>query len=220
MASPGTTPGQPVLQDRFAMKFDLHMHTLRYSPDSETDPFELLKAARRAGLDGIVITEHDCLWPEAELDELRAAEPGLIILGGMEVTGRGGDVLVYGVTDGSTLPRGIGWGELVKEVHRQGGAAVAAHPNRWGQPFEKVVRDSGAELDGIEVMSNNMDADLRREAQELLKRYPEYAQLGNSDSHAPWSVGCCFTVFDAEIRTNADLVAAIRAKKGLAKVNA
>ena len=201
------------------MKFDLHLHTSRHSPDSETDPFELLKSARRAGLDGIVLTEHDYLWPEAELEELRAAEPELVILGGIEVTGRGGDMLVYGIADASTLPRGIGWGELVKEVHRQGGAAVAAHPNRWGQPFEKVVRDSGAELDGIEVMSNNMDEDLRRQAQELLKKYPRYAQLGNSDSHAAWSVGCCCTEFDATIRTSADLVAAIRANAGVAKIN-
>lgn len=206
--------------DRIEMKFDLHLHTSRHSPDSETDPFDLLKSARRAGLDGIVITDHDYLWPESELDELRAAEPSLVILGGIEVTGRGGDMLVYGITDASTLPRGIGWGDLVKEVHRQGGVAVAAHPNRWGQPFEKVVRDSGAELDGIEVMSNNMDEELRREAQVLLKKYPHYAQLGNSDSHAPWSVGCCCTEFDAAIRTSADLVAAIRGRKGKAMINA
>ena len=201
------------------MKFDLHLHTSRHSPDSETDPFELLKSARRAGLDGIVLTEHDYLWPEAELEELRAAEPELVILGGIEVTGRGGDMLVYGIADASTLPRGIGWGELVKEVHRQGGAAVAAHPNRWGQPFEKVVRDSGAELDGIEVMSNNMDRELRVQAAELLKKYPNFAQLGNSDSHAPWSVGCCYTEFDAVIRTSADLASAIRGRKGVAKEN-
>lgn len=201
------------------MKFDLHLHTSRHSPDSETDPFDLLRAARKAGLDGVVLTEHDYLWPEEELEELRAAEPGLVILGGIEVTGRGGDMLVYGITDASTLPRGIGWGDLVKEVHRQGGAAVAAHPNRWGQPFERVVRDSGAAIDGIEVMSNNMDDELRREAQDLLKSYPHYAQLGNSDSHAPWSVGCCCTLFDAEIRTSAELVTAIRARKCRALVN-
>jgi predicted metal-dependent phosphoesterase TrpH len=202
------------------MKFDLHLHTSRHSPDSETDPFDLLRAARKAGLDGVVLTEHDYLWPEDELEELRAAEPGLVILGGMEVTGRGGDMLVYGIQDASTLPRGIGWGDLVREVHRQGGVAVAAHPNRWGQPFERVVRDAGVELDGIEIMSNNMDEDLRAQARELLQRYPHYAQLGNSDSHAPWSVGCCCTEFDAEIRTSADLVAAIRGRKGIAKLNA
>jgi predicted metal-dependent phosphoesterase TrpH len=201
------------------MKFDLHLHTRRHSPDSVTDPFDLLRAAEAAGLGGVVLTEHDYCWPDDELAELRAAAPGLVVLSGMEVTGRGGDVLVYGITDPRTLPRGIGWGDLCREVHRQGGAAVAAHPNRWGQPFEQVVRDAGAELDGIEVMSNNMEPELRARAQELLRKYPHFAQLGNSDSHAPETVGCCYTDFAAEIRTSADLVAAIRGRRGVARAN-
>lgn len=201
------------------MKFDLHLHTARHSPDSVTDPFELLRSAKAAGLDGVVITEHDYWWPDAELEELREAAPDLVILAGVEVTARGGDVLVYGLTDHRAFPKGIGWGELCREVHRQGGVAVAAHPNRWGQPFEKVVRDSGAELDGIEVMSNNMEPELRARAAELLRKYPGLAQLGNSDSHAPGTVGCCYTEFDAVIRTAADLVAAIRERKGVARVN-
>ena len=81
------------------MKFDLHMHTARHSPDADTDPFDLVRAAIQAGLDGIVITEHDFLWPQEELDELRAAAPQLVILAGVEVTGRGGDMLCYGITD-------------------------------------------------------------------------------------------------------------------------
>lgn len=201
------------------MKFDLHMHTARHSPDADSDPFDLVDAAIQAGLDGIVITEHDWLWTEAELEELRRFAPQLVILAGVEVTGRGGDVLCYGISDPFALPRGIAWPELCREVHRQGGACVAAHPNRWNQPFEKLVADLKPELDGIEVMSNNMDTDLRKKAQKLLQKFPEFAQLGNSDSHQPETVGCCYTEFDAIIRTNADLVAAIKAKKGIAKVN-
>lgn len=198
------------------MKFDLHMHTRRYSHDAESDPLELVRAAVRAGLDGIVITEHDFLWPESELEELRAAAPNLVILAGIEVTARGGDVLCYGLTDPFAVPRGIGWVELSREVARQGGVAIAAHPNRWGQPFEKLIRELQPEFHGIEVMSNNMDADLRRQAAELLVKFPHFAQLGNSDSHHPETVGCCYTVFDAVIRTPADLVAAIRQNKGRA----
>lgn len=201
------------------MKFDLHMHTARHSPDADSDPFELVEAAIKAGLDGIVITEHDFLWPEDELEELRAFAPGLVILAGVEVTGKGGDMLCYGVTDPLALPRGIEWGKLTREVHRQGGACVAAHPNRWNQPFEQLVKEQAPELDGIEVMSNNMDVDLRTRAADLLRRFPHLAQLGNSDSHQPSTVGCCYTDFDAEIRSNADLVAAIRGKKGVARVN-
>lgn len=201
------------------MKFDLHLHTNRHSPDSVTPPLELLRRATAAGLDGVVLTEHDYLWTEDELAELRAAAPNLVVLAGVEVTGRGGDVLCYGVTNPFALPKGAGWKEITREVHRQGGAAVAAHPYRWGQPFDKVLKDSGAELDGVEVMSNNMDAELRTQAAGLLVRYPHFAQLGNSDSHAPDTVGCCYTEFAATIRTSADLVAAIRGRLGVAKVN-
>jgi len=201
------------------MKFDLHMHTARHSPDADSDPFDLVKAAIKAGLDGIVITEHDYLWTEEELQQLRAFAPHLVILAGVEVTGRGGDVLCYGITDPTAIPRGIEWPVLCREVHRQGGACIAAHPNRWDQPFEKILREQQPELDGIEVMSNNMDAGLRTRAAELLQKYPHFAQLGNSDSHQPETVGCCYTDFAAVIRTNAELVAAIRERKGVARVN-
>jgi predicted metal-dependent phosphoesterase TrpH len=201
------------------MKFDLHLHTSRHSPDSVTDPFDLLASARAAGLDGVVLTEHDYFWPDKELEELRAAAPDLVILSGIEVTGRGGDVLVYGITNPFSLSKGIAWPELCREVHRQGGVAVAAHPNRWGQPFERLLRDPGVEFDGIEVMSNNMDPDLRARAAELLVKHPYFAQLGNSDSHAPETVGCCYTDFDYDIRTARDLVAGIRGRKGIARQN-
>src|SRR5918993_4091100 len=118
------------------MKFDLHMHTRRYSPDSEIDPCALVRRAREVGLDGIVITEHDRLWPEAELDELRRAAPDLVVLGGVEVSGRGGDVLCYGVSDLTGLRRGTPWGELCREVERQGGGALAGPPYPGGPGFD------------------------------------------------------------------------------------
>jgi predicted metal-dependent phosphoesterase TrpH len=200
------------------MRFDLHMHTSRYSPDSVIKPFELIERARAVGLDGIVITEHDRLWPEHELDELRAKAKSLVVLAGVEVTGRGGDMLCYGVSDLSALPRGVPWGELTREVHRQGGVCVAAHPYRWGQPFDDLLEEQQPLLAGIEMLSNNMDEELRAKAAALKKRRPEFTGLGNSDAHEVAVVGCCYTEFNAVIRSNADLVAAIRGGKTVPKV--
>ena len=75
------------------------------------------------------------------------------------------------------------------------------------------------ELDGIEVMSKNMDAHCGQRPRSSSRSTRSSHSCGNSDSHAAWSVGCCYTDFDAEIRTNAALVAAIKGKKGIAKVN-
>src|SRR5262247_3997074 len=121
------------------MKFDLHLHTSRHSPDSRMEPSAMCRRAREVGLDGVVITEHDWLWTEEELQELRAAAPDLIVLAGIEVSSRQGHILVYGVHDPFALPRGIGVAALCKEAHRQGGVAVAAHPFRWGQPFADIL---------------------------------------------------------------------------------
>ncbi len=201
------------------MKFDLHLHTSRHSPDSVINPFELLDRARAAGLDGVVITEHHYLWPEDELAELRAAAPDLVVLSGVEVTGVGGDVLVYGVSDPFAVPRGMEWPDLVREVHRQGGAAVLAHPYRWGQPIDELLETKTAEFDGLERMSNNMDAGLRAKAAALHGRFPRWAGLGNSDAHDPEVVGVCYTEFATEVRTTADLVAAIRSGRCRPRVN-
>jgi len=192
------------------MTFDLHMHTSRYSPDSVIDPVQLVRRAKAVGLDGIVVTEHDRLWPEHELEELRRLQPDLVVLGGVEISGRGGDMLCYGVTDLTDLRRGVPWRDLVAEVRRQGGVVVAAHPYRWGQNFDALLEEEGVTLDGVEVMSNNMDPDLRKAAAKFASRQPTYATLGNSDAHELDVVGRCRTVFGAEIRTMTDLTRAIR----------
>jgi predicted metal-dependent phosphoesterase TrpH len=194
------------------MLFDLHMHTTRHSPDSMMDPFVLVRRALEIGLDGVVITEHDWLWTDAELDELRTAAPGLVVLAGIEVSACEGHFLVYGVTDSSRVPRGIGVTALCREIHRQGGVVVAAHPFRWGQPFDDILREEQPQLDGLEMMSSNMDADCRRRTAEVQRR-TNLAGLGNSDAHHEDILGFCRTDFAVPIQTMADLIAAIRERK-------
>ena len=201
------------------MKFDLHIHTTRHSPDSEMDPFIMLRRARALGLDGVVITEHDWLWTGDELDELRAAAPGLVVLAGVEVSTRQGHFLVYGVKNPFAVPRGIGVAELCREMHRQGGAVVAAHPFRWGQRFDDILARDRPELDGLELMTNNMDADCRRRAAEIYARR-RLAGLGSSDAHHEDTLGVCYTEFDAAIRDVRDLVEAIRGRKAAARERA
>jgi predicted metal-dependent phosphoesterase TrpH len=197
------------------MKFDLHLHTTRHSPDSQMDPPVMLQRARELGLDGVVITEHDWLWTEEELEVLRALAPDLVVLSGVEVSAREGHFLAYGVTNPFAVPRGIGVADLCREVHRQGGVVVAAHPFRWGQPFDEILREKRPELDGLEVMSNNMDEGCRRRAAEV-RQATGLPGLGNSDAHHENTLGVCYTDFAPAIRSNRDLVEAIRGGKAVA----
>ena len=188
----------------------MHLHTRRYSPDSEINPFSLVRRAYDLGLMGVVITEHDCLWPPDELEELRVATPGIQVYSGIEVSAHEGHFLCYGVHDASKLPKGIHLKDLCGEVHAQGGVIVAAHPYRWGQDFDEILRQEPL-LDGIEIMSSNMDNKLRQRARACHAHHQQpWARLGNSDGHQLPVVGCCYTVFPEPIRDQTDLLEAIR----------
>jgi predicted metal-dependent phosphoesterase TrpH len=198
-----------------AVKFDLHVHTTRHSPDSRMDPLTMTRRACALGLDGVVITEHDWLWTEPELEVLRELHPELVILAGIEVSAREGHFLVYGVSNPFAVHRGIGVAALCQEVHRQGGAVVAAHPFRWGQPFTDILRRERPELDGLELMTSNMDADCRRRAAAVRKEY-NLAGLGSSDAHQEDVLGFCYTEFPGTITGMPDLVDAIRGGRAAA----
>src|SRR4051812_3399664 len=191
------------------MKFDLHLHTSRHSPDSSMDPRVMLCRAQELGLDGLVITEHDWLWTEDELNELRAEAPGLVVLSGIEVSTRQGHFLVYGVKNPFAVPRGINVADLCREMHRQGGAVVAAHPFRFGQKFRDILHSHRPELDGLELISSNMDADCRKKAADVFARN-QWAGFGNSDAHHEDVLGVCYTEFEGNVRDMNDLVDAIR----------
>jgi predicted metal-dependent phosphoesterase TrpH len=197
------------------MKFDLHMHTTRHSPDSRMDPLAMCRRAEAIGLNGVVITEHDWLWTEDELNELRRAHPDLVILAGIEVSAREGHFLVYGVHNPFALPHGIGVSNLCREVHRQGGAVVAAHPYRWRQPFDQILAEQRPDLDGLELMTSNMDEECRRQAA-LVNKQLGLCGLGSSDAHDEDVLGFCYTEFHADIRNSVDLVATIRSRRAVA----
>src|SRR5262249_8125023 len=138
--------------------------------------------------------------------------PGLVILAGVEVSAREGHFLAYGVTDPFRVPRGIGCADLCREVHRQGGAGGAAHPVRWRQRVGESNEKQRPRIDGMELMTNNMDAECRRLAARTHARLG-VAGLGSSDAHDEEILGFCYTQFARPIRDVADLVEAIRSRQ-------
>jgi predicted metal-dependent phosphoesterase TrpH len=147
---------------------------------------------------------------------LRELHPGLVVLSGIEVSAREGHFLAYGVTNPFAVPRGIGVAELCHEVHRQGGAVVAAHPFRWGQPFEEILARHRPRLDGLELMTNNMDTECRQRAVQVRDRLG-LTGLGSSDAHDEAVLGYCYTEFAGIVRDMADLVEAIHSRRATAR---
>ena len=93
------------------MKFDLHMHTRRYSPDSDIDPFDLVR--RRSRPEGIVITGTTASG-RGELDELRRARRVSSCWAVSRCPAEWRPVC-YGVSDLTNLRR-MAWGELCRRL--------------------------------------------------------------------------------------------------------
>jgi predicted metal-dependent phosphoesterase TrpH len=195
------------------MRFDHHLHTSRHSPDSEIDPLELVERAAEIGLDGVVITEHDYQWEAGELGELAERAAPLLVFSGAEVSAREGHFLVYGLPALDEVPPGVELADLVRVVRRHGGAIVAAHPFRWGQPFEAIVAEHGPVFDALELVSKNITAEMRSRTEALLRSYP-MGTTGSSDSHEIATIGCYFTEFAGPVRSMQDFVAALRGRRG------
>ena len=52
---------------------DMHVHTVRGAADSSLTPDELIEEARRIGLTGVNISEHDRVWEPHPLEEFRGS---------------------------------------------------------------------------------------------------------------------------------------------------
>jgi predicted metal-dependent phosphoesterase TrpH len=192
------------------MRFDHHLHTAKHSPDSSIDPRELIEHARRIGLDGVVITEHDYQWEAEELGDLAARAGPLRVFSGVEVSAQEGHFLVYGLPSLEGVVPGITLAELLPIVLRHQAAIVAAHPFRWDQPFDQIVAHHGPVFDALELVSNNITTEMRQRTAALLHELPMRA-TGSSDAHDLGTLGCYFTEFDQSIDTLADFVAALHA---------
>ena len=76
---------------------DMHLHTTRGASDSMLDPDDLIAEARRVGLTGVNITEHDRMWESWDLSPFRKKHEGIFVSNGMEVSTDMGHILAVGL---------------------------------------------------------------------------------------------------------------------------
>ena len=188
------------------MHIDLHSHTAVWSTDSNLLPHDLIVQSAERGLDGVVLTEHDVVWPAERVAALNESST-ILVLSGVEVTTELGHVLVYGLP---TLTPRISEARLLRERCDEHGALMfLAHPAR--DPGLRVPPDAFRELfDGVEGL-NGCDGPLQNQSAASRGRNLPLPPIGGSDCHALHEVGTAATEFDGEIATMAELVAALRA---------
>jgi thiamine kinase-like enzyme len=178
---------------------EIHCHTAEHSSCSHVSATDLVRQVCRGGLEGIVITDHHYLWPQAELITLKreaGAPDFFLILSGQEVfTSDMGDILIYGARD--TIPKGTSLLRIRTEYPEA--ALILAHPYRNGKkPGQDVLKNTL--LDGVEIFSSNHSVSDNTRGLRDWHRYKFVATAG-TDTHGAKYAGLYPTLFDHPVET-------------------
>ncbi len=190
--------------------FDLHVHSW-FSADAADPPEKLIAAAKRRGLSGIAITDHDTCEAHAYcLEKGLSREDGLpvddfLIVPGVEVSTLDGHLLCIG----TTLPD-LSTSEAIDvchEINRRGGVPIPAHPfDQWRSGIRGLVLDHLP----IKVLEGFNAAVTSRSFNQRALAYAQKRGLvttASSDAHHASAVGVSHTAFELPELSVAALVA-------------
>lgn len=191
-------------------KLDLHVHT-EISYDAVGSCEEVLEHAKKAGLDGLAITEHHD-YEKSEIFIEMAPLYGLVAFAGAEVGTKAGHLLLFSEDIGR-------WNrfkgslndpqEVIDAVNAAGGAVVSAHPFRMAFGFGGAAIRALRGLAALEGCNGDNTAEENRLAVALAGEMA-LPCTGGSDAHHPREIGRCYTIFDQPITGMPQLVSALR----------
>jgi len=196
---------------------DIHIHTKPLSADSNLAAGEAIREAKRLGLDGICLTEHNKSWAHEDIEALRS-QWDFPVFRGVEVDTIEGHVVVFGLY--RDFEGVIRVEELRKAVIEEQGVMIAAHPFKGFRAFgfselnltpeqgsKRPVFKSVDVIEGFNGKSNEKENRLAQEVGNLLG----LKVTGGSDAHNLEEVGRCVTIFKSEIYTERELIAELKA---------
>lgn len=189
-------------------KYDLHIHTV-YSGCSNIRPEKLLRIAKKRKLNGIAVTDHNTIKGGLETKRLNKDRNFEVIVGS-EIKTSAGEIIGYYLKKEIKERDPV---KVIKEIHKQGGFAVIAHPfsHGWIRKHLKVDLKELKGLDGVETHNaRNMFSWENFYATVAAEKY-KLARIGGSDAHFLYEVGRGYTLF------NGDLKSAVKKRKTDAK---
>jgi len=200
-------------------KIDLHVHT-SLGGDSIIAPEDLVPRCLEVGLDAVCVTEHHSYFLSNPYKKI-SLDTGFPIFQGLEYRAREGHLLIFGVkADLEDLPKMLTMQWAVDWVQTKGGVAIPAHPYQNGMihgfPGDKVLDLEG--LFALETLNASLSSEENHRAVKAAGQLGLKGVAG-SDAHGPTVLGRAYTEFPEEIRTEEELVLALREEEFLPSWN-
>lgn len=168
---------------------DFHVHT-KYSFDSIMPPKLVIELARRRGLDGVAIVDHDTIAGAlATIEANRYSD--FTVIPGIEIKSDLGDVIALYV---HRDVRSRAFADVIAEIHEQGGLAYVPHPVRTFGPNLPQIHARHPQVDLWELYNGRYEGRDFCEAQNVFRALGIEGALCGSDAHNPWEIGALRTL--------------------------
>lgn len=174
------------------MILDLHIHS-RYSFDSMLKPSRIIDVAKRRGLDGIAITDHETIRGGFEAKKINQ-DPNFVVIVGCEVNTEVGDVIGLFLKEEIQSKNSI---EVMKEIKEQEGITILPHPYR-GHKLSKRLVESADIIEGFNSRSNKVE---NEKAMALATKCNKPFVAG-SDAHFASEIGLSQTYIEGDMSSD------------------
>jgi len=179
------TSGIMPMSIKLNMKFDLHTHSYK-SFDSLSSIENIIKYAKKRGLNGIAITDHEVLTSDDVMDIARRND--IWIIKGIEARTEIGDIIGLFISKELKSRKAL---DLLNEIHDQGGVATLPHPFKYMKYMNYYPENVLEKIDAVEIVN------ARWQDMNLFANNPKVKQLlsivrgrsAGSDSHFPFELG-------------------------------
>lgn len=166
------------------MKIDLHIHS-RYSSDGSLCPEDIIKIARKKGLDGIAVTDHDTVRGGLEAKKLETDD--FIVIAGAEIKTDRGELI------GLFLTKEIknrGFKDVILEIKSQGGLVIVPHPfDSMRRSAFRITDEEASLVDAVEGYNSRcILKTYNRQAVEFAERH-RLPVVAGSDAHHANEIG-------------------------------
>lgn len=173
------------------MKYDLHIHS-KYSYDSISAPDKIIKIAKKRGLSGIAVTDHNTIM--GGLNTLKAnRDREFKVVIGAEIKTEYGDVIGLFLNDEI---KSRSFDTVIEEIRSQGGISILAHPYRQYK-FPETLASRVDLLEGFNARSKKI---LNNKSYQLALSCNK-SVTGGSDAHCTIDIGKGLTITNCEVET-------------------
>jgi predicted metal-dependent phosphoesterase TrpH len=176
------------------MILDPHIHST-YSSDSTASPRDIIKRAKKIGLDAIAIADHNTIKGSLVTIEEAKDFEDFVVVPAMEVSSSKGHIVALGIKE--DVEKGLSPEDTIEKIRSLGGIAVAAHPF---VSYRDGLCDNVKELDidAIETLNSRYIFGYSNWKAKNLAERRNLPEIGSSDAHFIGAIGSCVTEFEAD----------------------